>query len=49
MTLDEALEVTRAEALHEIRKHFGNVDEFLQDCGERAEYTSRTVLEWLGY
>lgn len=44
-----AHELTRAEALHEVRSHHCNEAEFLADVGDKATYTGQEVLDWLGY
>lgn len=52
MDYSEACEatVTREEAKREIAKHDGpEWSEFLDDVGDRAEYTGEEVLGWLGY
>lgn len=51
MQLHNALDaiVTKAEALHEILRHACNFAEFLQDVGDKDEYTGKEVLGWLGY
>ena len=52
MTYDEALEstdITRAEAIAEVRAHQISVHEFLDEVGDRALYSGSEVLQWLGY
>lgn len=51
MTYLEACEatVTRKEAEREIAKHQCSFNEFLQDVGDREEYTGDEILGWLGY
>ena len=51
MTYEEALviNVTKAEALAEIRKHGIDPNEFLEEVGDREEYAGADVLGWLGY
>jgi hypothetical protein len=46
----EGLTITKARALHELRKH-GIVDtsEFLSDMGDHETYDAQAVLDWLGY
>lgn len=41
--------VTRAEALHELKKHGISVEEFDEDLGVHETYESADVLGWLGY
>ena len=52
MTYEEALdgaEVSRYEAVREIRRHHADVLLFFTEMGERDMYTALEVLEWLGY
>lgn len=51
MTYDEAIAATvsRAEALSEVRKHGIAPAEFLEEVGDKPEYTGKEVLDWLGY
>lgn len=42
-------QVTKKEALRELRKHEASVEEFLKDLGDKEEYESEEVLGWLGY
>jgi len=48
---DEACEarVSRCEAQAELDRHNASFEEFVEDCGDRDEYTGRVVLDWLGY
>jgi|TARA_R110000824_G_scaffold14354_2_gene61098 hypothetical protein len=48
---DEACEarVSRCEAQAELDRHSASFEEFVEDCGDRDEYTGRVVLDWLGY
>lgn len=48
---DEACEheLTRAEALREVRHHSGSEAEFLADVGDKPMYIGKEVLDWLGY
>lgn len=43
------IEVTRAEAIREIKKHYADLDNFFADCGDLEEYPGAVVLDWLGY
>lgn len=53
MTLEQALEnnnwISQKQALQEVRLHEGDVLDFLQEVGEKKEYTTQEVLFWLGY
>jgi hypothetical protein len=51
MTLEEAYEteVSREEAIREIRKHGLNPADFFAYAGERETYEGSEVLGWLGY
>jgi hypothetical protein len=51
MTYEEALviNVTKSEALAEIRKHGIDPKEFLEEMGDREDYAGADVLAWLGY
>lgn len=51
MTYDEAIEATVSarEAQIEIEAHGLNWTDFLADVGERATYSGKDVLDWLGY
>ena len=61
MNYFEAMEstITKEDALKEIRKHFTgdaltsnaclNVEEFLEDVGDKENYKGSEVLDWLGY
>ena len=47
---DETIFITQAEALAELEKHgIADQTEFYADLGDRAFYTAKEVLEWLGY
>lgn len=50
-SLEDAMEaeVTKAEAKREIQKHSLKWEDFVEEVGDREEYTGREVLEWLGY
>jgi hypothetical protein len=42
--------VSEAEARYEVETmHCLDFDSFQQDCGYKAEYSGREVLNWLGY
>lgn len=41
--------VSRAQAVREVKRHGGSVEEFLAECGERESYRGAVVLDWLGY
>lgn len=41
--------VTRTEARLEIEDHYLSFQDFVVDRGERDEYSTKEVLEWLGY
>ncbi|WP_199851926.1 hypothetical protein [Variovorax sp. PMC12] len=52
MPYEEAIEatVTREQARREIAKHdCEGFAQFLADVGDRATYTGKEVLDWLGY
>ncbi|WP_178080875.1 hypothetical protein [Pseudomonas sp. B14(2017)] len=42
-------EVTKREALRELRRHSADLTEFYADVGDKEVYTSDEVLGWLGY
>jgi len=41
--------VTRTEARLEIEDHYLSFQDFVAERGERDEYSTKEVLEWLGY
>lgn len=41
--------ITQAQALRELKLHSANVQEFFAEVGEKAEYSGKEVLNWLGY
>lgn len=51
MNYDEAceIEVTKAEAIRELEKHFVDISDFFNECGEHDTYLGEVVLNWLGY
>ncbi|EXF95768.1 hypothetical protein HK44_020435 [Pseudomonas fluorescens HK44] len=51
MNYQEACDATvsREEARREIDKHGSSFVEFMQDIGDREEYSGEEVLGWLGY
>jgi len=53
MSLDEVFTenppISRFLAIKTIRQHGSDVQEFFEEMGEKPEYFSRDVLEWLGY
>ena len=51
MTYEEATEteVSKAEAVREIRKHGLDPADFFAEVGERETYQGSAVLGWLGY
>lgn len=51
MTYDEAYEetFTRAEVAAEMKRHSCEMSEFVEDCGDKEEYTGQELLDWLGY
>lgn len=51
MTYEDAIQwtVTASQAKREIEKHGCEWSEFVQDCGDKATYSGKTVLDWLGY
>jgi hypothetical protein len=50
-TYEDAAEATisRQQAIREVKKHHSNVEEFFAEVGEKAEYSGKEVLDWLGY
>ncbi len=46
---DENPTISHGEAITEIKKHSCSVSEFYEDCGEKANYKARDLLNWLGY
>jgi hypothetical protein len=42
-------QVSKAEAIREIRRHGSDVAEFFAEVGERDSYAGSAVLDWLGY
>ena len=51
MNYCEALEadITREQALREVRLHDADCEQFLRELGEREYYSGAEVLAWLGY
>lgn len=52
MNIEEAMEgrtVTMQQVIIELKKHDADYIEFVNDLGEKPEYNSKDVLEWLGY
>lgn len=53
MSFDEAMlgghKVSLSEALREVEDHGISPTEFLNEVGTKDEYSTREVLEWLGY
>tara|TARA_R110000787_G_scaffold139611_4_gene253267 strand:+ start:613 stop:771 length:159 start_codon:yes stop_codon:yes gene_type:complete len=52
MTYEEALEstdITRSEAIAEVRAHQISLDEFFAEVGDKPHYSGAEVLNWLGY
>mgnify|MGYP003649474404 FL=1 len=52
MTYEEAVEstdITRAEAIAEVRAHQISLDDFFAEVGDKPHYFGSEVLEWLGY
>lgn len=51
MSYDEACisPISRARAIEEVNRHHCDVDDFLAEVGDRAEYRGSEVLNWLGY
>tara|TARA_R110000765_G_scaffold78577_3_gene154595 strand:+ start:65 stop:235 length:171 start_codon:yes stop_codon:yes gene_type:complete len=53
MDLGEALEydykVSRKEAEFEVKNHGASFEEFIEKYGDDEEFSSRLVLQWLGY
>lgn len=53
MTLDEVYEdnpmISRRRAVVELERHDADVSEFFEELGRHEEYSSRDVLNWLGY
>ena len=46
----EDLTITKARALKELEGHgCKDIEEFLDDLGDKEEYDAQKVLEWLGY
>ena len=46
----EDLTITKARALQELEDHCcEDIEEFLDDLGDKEEYDAQKVLEWLGY
>lgn len=43
------VEVSKGEALEEVRKHGCSVEEFLTEMGDKESYQGAEVLTWLGY
>lgn len=42
-------EITRQEAIREIKKHGLDPTEFFTDVGDKEEYIGQEILDWLGY
>ena len=51
MTYEEAVQsrVSKEEALREVAYHGADWDAFLEEMGDRQEYSGKEVLQWLGY
>lgn len=53
MSLEEALQegikVSRSEAIAEIEDHGLPIEDFFAEVGDKPEYSTREVLNWLGY
>jgi hypothetical protein len=51
MTYSEALEadITRRQAVAEIKKHRLNSEDFFKEVGDRGLYKGAEILNWLGY
>lgn len=52
MTYYESAEgqtISKARAEKEVIDHGADVFQFLEDCGDKAEYDAQVVLDWLGY
>ena len=48
----EDITITRAEALHELKRHCVEeveFDTFFTECGNAETYKAQSVLDWLGY
>jgi hypothetical protein len=51
-TYEDACEATvsQVEAAAEVAKHDdADFSEFLEDVGDKLEYTGKEILDWLGY
>jgi hypothetical protein len=53
MSLDEVFEenptITKSQAVRCVREHSVDINDFFSELGDLPEYSSRSVLEWLGY
>lgn len=53
MTLEEVFEnnptISRKQAVKCVESHSCDVDAFLYEMGDEVEYSSKSVLEYLGY
>ena len=47
--INQPIEVSRYEVIREIRLHHLDPNDFFEDEGDKEEYTSDTVMLWLGY
>jgi len=45
----ETKEITRKEALREVKRNYAEESEFLAEVGDKEIYTGEEVLGWLGY
>lgn len=45
----EDIIISQSRAKKEIEKHGANWDDFIEECGEKADYDAQFVLRWLGY
>ena len=41
--------VTKSEAIKEVKDHGCDVNDFLNDVGNKSEYLGSEILHWLGY
>lgn len=47
--IDNNVEVSRFEALHEVKEHGIELEEFYAEFGDQETYNGGAILSWLGY
>lgn len=47
--MDADLDVTKTEAMEEVKRHKLDAFDLFNELGDHETYKARAVLEWLGY